>query len=433
MDLYNSTNGSNWTENSGWLTDSDPCSWYGVVCVEGHVTTLWLVENNLSGTIPSSIGNLVNLERLVLRVNKLNVPIPPELGDLANLAELNLSWNQFTGAILPELGNLTNLESLSLMYNQLNGPIPPELGDLENLKNLLLRINQLTGPIPPELGDLSNLFSLYLSGNQLTGPIPPELGNLTNLSVLDLARNQFIGRIPPELGDLSNLHDLKLYNNQLTGNVPIAVASLVPNPLSSCDFSGNDLCIPDTPEYQAIGEEPICRIPLTPACCGTILFDYNGDNDVDGHDLWAYIHNNDFSDIMDFAGAFGIMEDNPCNSASIGDYVWLDTDGDGIQDTDEGGLKDVIVVLENDSRQVIAVTQTGVLGAYKFNGIPPGNYWIRFVAPDGFLGYAITLRDQGGDDTVDSDADRDTGYTTLITVGSDEHNDSIDAGFAQVP
>lgn len=91
------------------------------------------------------------------------------------------------------------------------------------------------------------------------------------------------------------------------------------------------------------------------------------------------------------------------------------------------------MVLESDSRQVIAVTQTGSLGAYQFNGIPPGNYWIRFVAPDGFLGYAITLRDQGGDDTVDSDADPDTGYTTLITVGPGEDNDSIDAGFVRIP
>jgi serine-aspartate repeat-containing protein C/D/E len=88
------------------------------------------------------------------------------------------------------------------------------------------------------------------------------------------------------------------------------------------------------------------------------------------------------------------------------------------------------VVLENESRQVIAVTQAGGLGAYQFNGIQPGNYWIRFVAPDG---YTITLQDQGEDDTVDSDADPDTGYTTLIPVGPGEHNDRIDAGFVRIP
>ena len=74
----------------------------------------------------------------------------------------------------------------------------------------------------------------------------------------------------------------------------------------------------------------------------------------------------------------------------------------------------VTVVLENNSRQVIAVTQTGGHGAYQFNGIQPGSYWIRFVVPDG---YSVTERDQGGDDNLDSDADPDTGYTALITVG----------------
>ena len=431
VDLYNSNNGGGWTYYYSWLTGSDPCNWYGVFCTGGHVTSLYLDENQLTGSFPAQLVNLPNLGVLNLSTNQLTGSIPPELGNLTNLVQLDLSTNQLTGSIPPELGNLNNLSSLHLASNQLTGSIPPELGNLTKLSYLELQNNQLTGSIPLELGNLTNLVGFILALNQLTGSIPPELGNLTNLGVLNLSANQLTGSIPPELGNLINLDYLYLCNNQLTGNVPIAVASLVPNPLTSCDFSGNDLCIPDTPEYQAIGEDPICHIPLTPACCGTIPFDFSipGDGDVDGQDLWAYIGNNNFSDLIDFAGVFGSIEDSPCDSASIGDYIWYDYDGDGIQDANEWGML-TTVELEDYSGQVIAVTETGFMGAYQFNGILPGDYRIRFVAP---AGYTITLQDQGEDDAVDSDADPDTGYTTLIPVGPGEHNDSIDAGFVRIP
>ena len=46
--------------------------------------------NELSGTIPSELGNLANLERLLLAGNRLSGSIPPELGNLANLEYLYL-------------------------------------------------------------------------------------------------------------------------------------------------------------------------------------------------------------------------------------------------------------------------------------------------------------------------------------------------------
>ncbi|MEN8219513.1 MAG: hypothetical protein ABFS56_24810 [Pseudomonadota bacterium] len=50
--LYNSTNGDNWENNSGWLKNNTPCSWYRVRCNGGHVSTLYLNSNKLTGTIP---------------------------------------------------------------------------------------------------------------------------------------------------------------------------------------------------------------------------------------------------------------------------------------------------------------------------------------------------------------------------------------------
>lgn len=57
IDLFNSTNGHQWTENRNWLK-GDPCkdNWHGVVCEGGHVTRLNLAMNGLSGRLSESIG-----------------------------------------------------------------------------------------------------------------------------------------------------------------------------------------------------------------------------------------------------------------------------------------------------------------------------------------------------------------------------------------
>lgn len=67
--LYNSTNGAQWTDNTHWLNTNTPCSWYGVYCLAGSVTQLYLFYNHLSGNIPPELGNLINLQVLALGFN----------------------------------------------------------------------------------------------------------------------------------------------------------------------------------------------------------------------------------------------------------------------------------------------------------------------------------------------------------------------------
>jgi len=60
--------------------------------------------------------------------------------------------------------------------------------------------------------------------------------------------------------------------------------------------------------------------------------------------------------------------------ASIGNFVWDDTDGDGIQDTGEAGLENVEVTLEIDynndaTADVILVTLTDNTGFYSFGNL----------------------------------------------------------------
>ena len=92
-----------------------------------------------------------------------------------------LQNNQLSGSIPTELGDLSSLWYLRLENNQLSGSIPTELGNLSSLYWLLLSGNALSGPIPQALGNLSNLQFLYLYGNQLEDPLPDNFTKLTGL------------------------------------------------------------------------------------------------------------------------------------------------------------------------------------------------------------------------------------------------------------
>ncbi len=224
--LYNSTNGPSWWNQTGWLSDSDPCTWYGVTCANGHVTMLQLVNNGLGGTLPVELGTLTGLQHLYFSMNQMTGSLPDSLGGLMNLERLDLYHNLLTGSIPSTLGSLQHLTYLQLGNNQLTGSIPISLATLPNLQELHLGFNQLTGSIPAELGNLSNLRDLNLVFNQLSGTIPPSLGNLGNLSALYLAHNQLTGSIPLELVNLSLLSDLYLESNQLTGEIPAQLGNL---------------------------------------------------------------------------------------------------------------------------------------------------------------------------------------------------------------
>ena len=96
VDLYNSTNGDGWTNNTNWLSGSID-TWYGVTVSGDRVTWLNLPNNQLVGSIPSSIGNLTGLTYLYLNNNQLTGSIPALIGNLTNLFAVYLRNNHLNG------------------------------------------------------------------------------------------------------------------------------------------------------------------------------------------------------------------------------------------------------------------------------------------------------------------------------------------------
>jgi uncharacterized repeat protein (TIGR01451 family)/fimbrial isopeptide formation D2 family protein len=106
--------------------------------------------------------------------------------------------------------------------------------------------------------------------------------------------------------------------------------------------------------------------------------------------------------------------------ASVGDFVWLDANADGIQDQGEAPVPGVTVTLLDADGNELATTTTDTDGAYLFDGLVPGDYLVRFTAPDG---YVISPTNIGSDTAVDSD-----GITTAVTLDAGEHDPTIDLG-----
>jgi Leucine-rich repeat (LRR) protein len=254
--LFDATNGDNWDWGNTlvygpvWsfsaLSQTDPCAddssispqaWQGLECNNtpsacsnaGAVCTITEIsfENfNLVGTIPSELGQLVNLESLILQFNYLQGSIPSSLGLLRSCTDLYLNVNSLDGTIPSELGQLVNLETLSLQFNCLQGSIPSSLGLLRSCTDLYLNFNSLDGTIPSELGQLVNLESLSLQFNYLHGSIPLSLGLLSRLTVLALNNNELDSTIPSELGQLMNLELLYLDENCLQSSIPSSLGLL---------------------------------------------------------------------------------------------------------------------------------------------------------------------------------------------------------------
>ncbi len=117
---------------------------------------------------------------------------------------------------------------------------------------------------------------------------------------------------------------------------------------------------------------------------------------------------------------------NAAALGSIGDFVWFDTNNNGLQDVGEAGVIGIMVTLYNDSGDAIASTTTDINGNYLFEGLADGDYTIGFSnLPTGF---SFTTSDTGGDDDIDSDADASTGMTGTITVSGANDIDNVDAG-----
>lgn len=265
--FFNSTNGQFWN----WLTPFDddsgypwnfsslnvnPCQalWQGLSCssmvnsdgeVFDSVVSLNLEQYNLSGflsndglegmknlqvldlqindifgSIPSAIMNLLSLRELLLGNNRLSGSVSTAIGVLSNLTNLELESNQLSGSIPSTVGNLLKLQVLQLGGNKFSGSIPEEFYGLKAMYFMGLYSNYLTGTISTTVDQLFSLDYFYIYENLLSGPMPAEINNLVLLGAIDVGYNSLVDRLPPNLQGFANAFLIDVSSNELTGPCP---------------------------------------------------------------------------------------------------------------------------------------------------------------------------------------------------------------------
>ncbi|KAF5808155.1 putative non-specific serine/threonine protein kinase [Helianthus annuus] len=270
------------------------------------ISHLDLSSNSLDGVIPSSIGDMSELNVLDLSNNKLSGEVPSGL--IANNSRLlytvKLSNNKLHGEVLSgnfsldgiwnlhldnnnftgNIGNLAVTGSLGLLdisNNFFTGLIPSWISNVSIISELVLRNNSLEGPFPcgttsftfldisenllsgpiPSCLNTRRLEHLHLGSNSFTGPIPDSFRNMTKVLTLDISNNYLSGEIPSFFGKLSNLIILLLRENNLMGSIPKQLCQLTN--VSLLDLSNNSLsgsipsCLHNItgPSYQAFVQE----------------------------------------------------------------------------------------------------------------------------------------------------------------------------------
>jgi len=227
-----------------------------------QIETLDFSNNNFGGNLPLGLTSLQNLsyldassnafggnflqfgsaggrkiKYLNLKMNNIAGTIPPSIENLIDLETFDISDNQITGTIPTQITALYKLEILSLSSNSMSGNIPEGIGDMENLQELRLHTNIVandnafgfSGTLPgPALAKLKKLRVLELYSNQFTGTLPEELGACINLQLIDLAFNpDIVGTIPPSFSSLIELEQFYIYETGISGIVPAEFCSNV--------------------------------------------------------------------------------------------------------------------------------------------------------------------------------------------------------------
>ncbi|KAI4343918.1 hypothetical protein L6164_011210 [Bauhinia variegata] len=159
-------------------------STYRLLHISGYIQ---LSENQLTGAIPSEIGNMKNFSMLHLGFNNFSGKLPLEVGTLP-LVVLNITRNEFSGEIPTEIGHLNCLQNLDLSYNNFSGTFPTSLNNLTELSKFNVSYNpMISGAVPPT-GQLATFEKDSYLGDPFLD-LPEFIDNITDEKNLTFHRN----------------------------------------------------------------------------------------------------------------------------------------------------------------------------------------------------------------------------------------------------
>lgn len=244
--FYSATSGPIWKKADGWLTEKSVCKWHGVTCNKknGRVEALRLRFNNLTGPLPSIVGELDELKTLDLDGNQLYGELPPELNNLKKLTGLNLGKNSFSGRV-PNLDRLRKLRGFWVNDNEFTGT-PPFILKHGNVYSIDISNNEFEGQLEFLPDNETRLRTLKASNNRLSGAIPRRIASMKNLSTFDVANNLLSDLDRAAAERLASVRSVKLGGNNFKCPLPFIMGDIFADSQEFCvgfkrqtNFSGS--------------------------------------------------------------------------------------------------------------------------------------------------------------------------------------------------
>ncbi|WP_174548642.1 SdrD B-like domain-containing protein, partial [Azohydromonas lata] len=257
-------------------------------------------------------------------------------------------------------------------------------------------------------GDYETAKNLFATQNELGADLATPAGSVSTLVVTaDVDADTAAGALViPAAG--TALYTYVLTN---TGNVALSTVSVSDDRLGGITFVGGDT---DRDGQLDVGETWTYTAREAVAAGATL----SSTGTASGRDAADKVVSD--SDAAHVSSSALVQ--------TLGDKVWLDANGNGVQDTGEAGVTGVTVkLMDATGSTVLATTTTTTGGAYAFNGLAPGDYRVQVVRPSGYQ--AFTRADQGTNDLADSDVDAN-GLSGVVHLSSGTANAGVDAGFA---
>jgi len=189
-----------------WNVNNPVCTWDGItIDNDGYVTVFDRKSLGISGILPPTFGQ----------------------DGLSRMTEFKVSINNLTGTIPPSMGNLPALSVLWLDDNQFTGDLPTELGDDPNLSVFWVDNNQFTGAIPENFLDLDFLREISIYNNCFD-----SLPDFSSSTVTDINQtnsivcydNKFTFDDLAPNANFMNRNGQNLYSPQDTFDIPAAAA-----------------------------------------------------------------------------------------------------------------------------------------------------------------------------------------------------------------
>ncbi|SNR14349.1 leucine-rich repeat domain-containing protein [Tenacibaculum jejuense] len=194
VDMYNSLDGGNWTNNQNWTgvlnraimnSPFNATKWQGVTTeiVNGgkHITRISLSNNNLTGTLPESLGGLSELKYLDLSFNNLENNLPPSLNQLTQLETFLIPFNKLEGDI-PDLTNITSLNNFNIDNNKFQfGDFEDEFSIYNTFTQFLyetqanvsedetIELTDTDYRLEAQVSGNNNVYQWYKNGSPITG------------------------------------------------------------------------------------------------------------------------------------------------------------------------------------------------------------------------------------------------------------------------